>query len=326
MIKYIIRRLLLIVPVFLGVLLIVFTIQYFMPGDPVSNLLGVNYTQEQYDKLFLQLGLDQPFWTRFWNYLVDVVVHQDLGTSWQSSMPVSSEIAPCIGVSLKLGLLSTCAVILVGIPLGVLAAIKQRTVIDYTATTISVFFAAVPGFWLALMMMILFCLKLRWFPSSGISTWKHYILPVLCSSAMTMASTTRMTRSSMLEVIRSDYIRTARAKGVSEKRVIVRHALRNALIPIVTSLGAHLGTIIGGSVVIETIFSIPGMGPYLMTAIGNRNYPAVMGVVVVIALFISIMNIVVDLIYALIDPRIRAQFSRSGAKKRVKTEKGASAA
>ena len=311
MIRFCIKRLFLMIPVLIGVLFLTFTMEHFMPGDPVVNYLPTNYTQEQYDTQREKMGLDKPFLVQFGTYLYDLITKGDLGTSYTNGRPVTSEMHGRIGITLKLGILSVCLTMLLGIPIGILSATHRNSPLDYTATTVSIFLAAMPGFWLALMCIILFSLKLKWLPTTGLSSWKHYILPVLCNGLMPLAVTTRMTRSSMLEVIRQDYIRTARAKGLSERKVIFRHALTNALIPIITVVGGQFSIIMGGSIVIESIFSIPGMGMLMVTAINGRNYPVVMGVTFIIALFVCIVNLLVDIIYAAVDPRIKAQFVSS---------------
>ena len=321
MVRFTIRRILLMIPVLLGVMFIVFTLSHFMPGDPVVSKLGSNYTQEQYDQTEHEMGLDKPFIVQFVNYVVGVVTKFDLGTSYQSSRAVRTMILERMGVTLKLGIFSILVTIILGVPLGVISAIKQYSPLDYSVTTISLIFAAVPGFWLAMMMMLLFALKLGWLPSGGIGSWKNYVMPVLAQGLMPLASVTRMARSSMLEVIRQDYIRTARAKGLSNGVVVRRHALKNALIPVITVIGMMVSMIFGGSVVVEMIFSMPGMGTLLMAAINTRDYPTIMGVVFMISLFVCITNLLVDLAYAAVDPRIKAQFSGGARKKRKKPEK-----
>jgi len=296
------------IPVLLGVLFIVFALSQFMPGDPVINKLGSNYTPEQYAAAAHAMGLDKPFLAQFWDYLVGVVTRFDLGTSYQSHRAVSTMIFERVAVTLKLGIFSSIVTLGLGVPLGILSAIKRYSPLDFTVTTVSLFFASMPGFWLGMMMMILFSLTLGLLPSSGIGTWQHWVMPVLAQGLMPIAMIARMTRSSMLEVIRQDYIRTARAKGLSERVVIYRHALRNALIPVITVFGMQMSMIFGGSIIIEMIFSMPGMGTLLMAAINNRDYPTIMGVVFMISLFVCIINLIVDLIYAAVDPRIKAQF------------------
>ena len=313
MFKYIVKNTLLIIPTLLGVLLLVFTINHFTPGDPVIMLLGIDYTQEQYDETAAELGVDQPFFVQFYNYLKGIVTKFDFGKSYKTKLPVMNDIAARVPVTLKLGLLTCLVSVLIGIPFGIISATKQYSVFDYIVTFVSLFFSSVPGFWLSMMMILLFSLQLNWLPASGMDTWKSYIMPVIGGSVSSIAMLTRQTRSSMLEVIRQDYIRTARAKGVSESTVVWKHALRNALIPVVTVVGMQLGVIMGGSTIIETIHSFPGMGTLLLTGINNKDYPTIQTIVLLLAGVICLMNMLVDIAYGFVDPRIRV-----GGKKRRK--------
>lgn len=316
MLKYTLKRILLMVPVLLGVLVIVFSLSYLMPGDPVLNQMPDNYTQEQYDEVQHEMGLDRSFLVRLADYIVGVVTRFDLGTSYMTNRPVASAVGERVWVSIRIGLLSVGITVLMGIPFGIISAVKQKTPIDYFVSILSVFLASMPGFWLALMGIIIFSIQLKVLPASGLSTWRHYILPVACNGMMSLAGTTRMTRSSLLEVIRQDYIRTARAKGLRERAIIRHHALKNALIPVITMIGGQVSMVIGGSVITETIFSIPGMGSLMVTAINNRDYPTIMGVTLVIAIFVCCMNLLVDLAYAMVDPRIKAQFAGAAKTRR----------
>jgi len=317
MFKYILRNVLMIFPTVLGVVFIVFLINQFTPGDPVILMLGADYTQEQYDATAAELGVDQPFFTQFFNYIKGIVTKFDFGKSYSTKRPVMDEIAGRFGTSLKLGLLSCLASVVIGIPLGVISATKQYSVLDYSLTLSALFFSAVPNFWLSMMLILLFALNLGWLPASGLMSWKAYIIPVLASCAGGMAAITRQTRSSMLEVIRQDYIRTARSKGLSEGKVIMKHALKNALIPVITLVGMQLGMIMGGSAVIEAIHNIPGMGTLLLTAITKKDYPTIQTIVLILSVVVCAMNVLVDIVYALIDPRIKAQYQRKSAKKKV---------
>lgn len=323
MVRFIVKRLLIIIPTLLGILFIIFTINYFTPGDPAMSALGKNYTEEAYQAKIVEMGLDQPFVTRYFIYLKNIVTKLDLGTSYSTLRPVSSMIGERITTTLKLGILSSIVTILLGVVVGIISAIKQYSPIDYISMSLSVFFAAMPGFWLALMCIMFFCINLGWLPASGLTTWKHYILPVLCLGLSPIAIIIRMTRSSMLDVIRMDYIRTARAKGVSERSVIYKHALRNALIPVITTVGMQLSMVVAGSVVIESIFSIPGIGMLMLSAINNRDYPLIQGVVLVLSLFICVINLLVDLAYAAVDPRIKAQYVGVSKTRNKKPEKEA---
>ncbi len=319
MIKYIIKRLLQMIPVLLGVLIIVFSLSYLMPGDPVLNQLPDNYTQEQYDQVEHEMGLDQPYLIQLGQYIWGVVTRLDLGTSYMTNRAVSATIAERVGVTIQLGVLSVCVTVVLGIPFGIISAIKQKTALDYTVSILAVVLASIPGFWLALMGIVVFSIKLNLLPASGLSTPLHYVLPVAASGMMSLAGTTRMTRSSLLEVIRQDYIRTARAKGLREMAIIRKHALKNALIPVITMIGGQISMVIGGNVIIESIFNIPGIGSLMVTGINNRDYPTIMGITLVIAVFVCCMNLLVDLAYAAIDPRIKAQFAGAG-KRRKKTQ------
>ena len=327
MLKFIGKRLLIMIPVLLGVLIIVYALSCFMPGDPVRNKLGTNnYTQEQYDAMAHEMGLDRPFLVQLGDYLWGVVTRFDLGDAYSTNRPVTESLGQRVGVSIKLGLLSLCGAAILGLPIGIFSAVKQNTVPDYLITTLSIILASLPGFWLAMEAIQIFAAKLAILPASGLGSWKHYILPVACSSMMTLASLVRMTRSSMLEVIRQDYIRTARSKGMKEKRVIFKHGLKNALIPVITVLGNQVGMVVGGSIIVETIFNIPGMGMLMMGAINQRDYPLIMGVTLVTSLFVCVCNLLVDIVYSLIDPQIRGQFAAIKKREKKESEKREEAA
>lgn len=316
MLKFIAKRILILIPLMLCVLIIVFSICSIMPGDPVLVMLGSEYTQADYDAVARQFNLDQPFIKQLFDYIIGIVTRWDLGTSFYTKQSVNSFIAGRIWPTVQIGILSCIMTVLLSVPVGIISATKQYSVLDYSATTLSIIIASMPGFWLALILIIIFSLHLNWLPTSGLSSWKHYILPVFCNSLAPLAQTTRMTRSSMLEVIRMDYIRTARSKGLPERLITIKHVLRNALIPIVTVSGVQFTHVIGGSVVVESIFSIPGIGSALVQAIGHRDYPVIMGITFIIAVFVGIINVIVDICYAAVDPRIKAKFMGGGKKKR----------
>lgn len=315
MLRYILKRMLIIIPTMLGVLLIIFTINFFIPGDPAKLALGSNYTEEAYVAKRAEMGLDKSFVERYASYVADIVTKLDFGTSYDTKRPVGSMIKSCIGVTVQLGLWSCLITVFLGVGIGIISAVKKYTPIDYATTAFAVIFSAAPAFWIALMFMILFCLNLGWFPASWSSAdWKSLILPVVCMALSPISLVARITRTSMLDVINQDYIRTARAKGVKENSVIFRHALRNALIPVLTVIGAQLTMVIGGSFIIESIFSINGIGKLLLTAINSRDYPTIQGTVLVLSFFVCIINLVVDITYAYADPRIKAQYEASGKK------------
>ena len=308
MARYIIKRLLWMIPVVLGVLLIVFFISYITPGDPVKIILGSNYTEEMYEAKTQELGLDKPFLVQYGRDVADLVRKGSMGTSYTYGQPVSAQIVSRIGITMEIGLLGVLLTIIIGVPIGVVSATKQYSVLDYSVTTLSTLFAAMPNFWLALLCILLFSLKLGWLPATGFGTWKQLVLPVVTNALTSVAVVARMARSSMLEVIRQDYIRTARAKGLREGTVIRRHALKNSLIPVLTVIGMQMSMVMGGSVIIETIFSIPGLGAYMMSGINARDYPVINGCVLVLSLSICVMNLLVDIAYAYVDPRIRSQY------------------
>ena len=304
MAKYIIKNALMVIPTMLCVVFIIFTINYFTPGDPVAVFYDFDYTEEQYAEKAAEWGLDQPFFQQFVNYIKNIVTKLDFGYSYYSGKSVMSELTTRFPVSLKLGLISVALTVLIGVPFGIISATRQYSPLDYGVTFISLFFAAVPGFWLSMIMILIFSSRLGWLPSSGLTSWTCYIMPVIASSAQYIASITRQTRSSMLEVIRQDYIRTARAKGVSEGVVIRRHALRNALIPVVTLIGMQAGAVIAGSAIIEAVHSFPGMGSLMMTAINNKDYNTIQAVVLLLSGVVCLINLLVDIVYVWIDPRV----------------------
>jgi peptide/nickel transport system permease protein len=320
MARYIIKRLLWMIPVLLGVLFIVFTISFLSPGDPVLMILGTDFTPEAYAAKTAELGLDKPFITQFINYLVNLTTKFDMGKSLLTNLSVSGEIANRLPVTLRLGILGVIGTLVLGIPFGLLSATKQYSILDYSTTTFALVLAAVPNFVVALLTILVFAVSLKWLPATGLGTWKSWILPVFSNSIAGVAVLMRMTRTSMLEVIRQDYIRTARAKGIPEGLVIRKHALKNALIPIVTVVGFQMTIILAGSVIVETIFAIPGIGTYMMSGIVGRDYNVINGCVLMMSWFICCMNLLVDVAYAFIDPRIKAQYI-SAQKKRKKLAK-----
>ena len=316
MLKYVLKRILLIIPTVLGVLLIIFTINDLMPGDPAMNSLGANYTEELYEQRREEMGLDRPFVVRYVEYVVDLVTRLDFGESYSTLRPVRNMIAERLGVTLLLGLYGSLITIVLGVIIGILSAVRQYSILDYVTTILATFFAAMPNFWLALMGVIIFSQNLKILPAAGLTTWKHWIMPVICIGIGPIALVVRMTRTSMLDVVRQDYIRTARAKGVKERAVIYKHALRNALIPVITVIGMQLSVIFGGSIIVETIFSIPGMGMLLLDAINSQDYPVILGCVLVLSLAVCVINLLVDLAYAAADPRIKAQYTGGNKKKK----------
>lgn len=312
--KYIGKRILMMIPVLLGVAFLIFAIMNFTPGDPASIILGSNATPDTINELHRKLGLDQPFLSRFFNYINGIVTRFDFGTSYINGSDVKHEILLRFGYTFRVAILSMIFALGFGIPLGITAAVNRNTWKDTSSMTVALLGISMPTFWFAQILSIVFALKLGLFPASGVGGFKNYILPCLAVSMMGIACMARQTRSSMLEVIRSDYITTARAKGQEERKVIYKHALRNALIPVVTQAGATFGILLGGTLVAETVFSIPGLGTYMVTAINSRDYPAIQSAVIFIAAVFGVVMLLVDILYTVIDPRIRAEFTKGGKK------------
>jgi peptide/nickel transport system permease protein len=308
MIRYIIRRVLFLMPVLLGVAFCVFTLLYLTPGDPAKMVLGEMATEHAIQEFREREGLDKPFLIQFGNYIYKAVTQGDIGRSYITKRPVMNEIMTAFPATLKLSAFAIFIAILIGLPCGILSAIKQYSIFD----TITMIFAMVglsmPVFWLGLLLIIYFSVYLRWLPSSGFDTFKAMILPSMALSAQSISMITRMTRSSMLEVVRADYIRTARSKGQKESVVIWVHALHNALIPVVTLCGLQFGHLLAGAILTESIFAIPGVGRLMVESIKSRDYPVVQGGVLFVAVTFSVVNLLVDLVYAYIDPRIKAQY------------------
>lgn len=321
MIRYIIKRLLQVIPVMIGVAIIVFTILYFTPGDPVSINLETGYTQEQYDAMAAKMGLDKPYLEQLFIFFRDYFTRFDMGKSWITGVNIADEIAARLPRTAMLALICCILQVVIAVPLGITAAVHQNKFMDRFCIILAMFSISLPNFWIAMMMVVVFSLKLGWLPSSGISSWYCYILPCLANCLMGLGGMARQTRSQMLEVIRSDYVVTAKAKGVSFNRILYVHALPNALIPVLTSIGQHFGAALGGTVVIETVFAIPGIGYYMMQGINNRDYPIVRSVAVLLSILFCLCMLLTDLAYAFVDPRIKAQYEGQ-SKKKVKTKKG----
>ena len=309
MLKYVIRRLLLLIPIMIGVILIVFTIMDLTPGDPARMILGQNANPESIRMLQERLGLDQPFHIRFSRYVVNVF-RLDFGLSYRNQEPVFDEIIRKFPNTVKLAISAIILSSIIGISLGIFSAVKQYSPGDTMATLGALFFASIPNFWFGMSIMLLFALTLRILPSHGVDTWRHFILPIITVSLPSSAAILRLTRSTMLETIRQDYIRTAQAKGVDEKVVILRHALKNALLPVITSLGMTFGILLGGAIVTETVFAIPGLGTHIVDAIRMKDTPVVLASTIFLSAFFCVIMIIVDLLYAFIDPRIKAKYSR----------------
>ena len=305
MYRYILKRLAMLIPVLIGVLLIIFILSEITPGDAARQLAGEFASEEDVEAIREQLGLNKPFLERFGRYVWGLITRLDLGTSYQTSQPVSSEIFARFPTTLLLALVSMLFAVGLGIPAGIISATRQYSLIDNISMVTALLGVSMPNFWQGLMNIIVFSIWLKWLPASGFYGWQYWILPALTIGTSSAALLTRMTRSSMLEVIRQDYIRTARANGLSEGRVILRHTLKNALIPVITIIGLQMRNIVAGAVVIENIFNIPGVGQMLLNGIMQRDYFMAMACVLVISAMTIFCNLFVDLAYGFIDPRVR---------------------
>ena len=314
MLRYIFKRILYMIPVLLGVAFLIYTLMFSIPGDVVKMVLGSNATEEDVAEMTHELGLDQPFFLRFAKYIGNIVLHFDFGNSYFTGNPVTEEIAARFPYTLQLALWSAVVSTVVGVGCGIIAATRQYSVFDSIATVVSLLGVSMPIFWMALMFILVFAIKLSWLPVSGSYGVEYWILPVLTVGLAGAANIMRTTRSSMLETIRQDYIRTARAKGQSEGKVIWVHALKNALIPVITVIGMQFGGILGGSVISETVFAIPGIGKYTIDAIKQRDHLVAMGSIIFLAFCISVINLVIDVLYSFIDPRVKTMYARERRK------------
>jgi len=328
---YIIKRLLQIIPVVLGVTLIAFTLIHIAPGDPVQTMLGQHATQQEIDEIRAKFGLDQPLYVQYFIWLGDLL-KGDMGRSIISHEQVTVEIASRFPNTIELAIAAMIFAILIGIIAGIISATKQYSVADYSVMGIALFGISMPVFWLGIMLMMIFGVFLGWLPIGGridllipfqritgfmvidsiitanvpalISVLRHLILPAIALGTIPMAIIARTTRSSMLEVLRQDFIRTERSKGLSERKVIYKHAIRNAMVPVVTVIGLNFGLLLSGAILTETVFSWPGVGRLVVDAVFDRDYPLVIGCILVFALVFVIVNLITDLLYTYIDPRI----------------------
>lgn len=316
MYKYVVKRLLMLIPVLLGVTFIVFFILNLSPGDPAAMILGDQASAEALEMKREELGLNDPLLVRYGRYIWDMV-HGDLGVSYKNNISVWDQVMERFPNTAILAVAGILVALLIGIPTGIISAKKQYSAIDNCSMVLALIGVAMPNFWFGLLMVIIFALNLGWLPSQGmgeggIELLKSLVLPALTLGTGSAAMITRMTRSSMLEVIRQDYISTARSKGVSERNITYRHMLRNAMIPIVTAVGLQFGTLLGGAMLTETVFSWPGLGRLMVDSIKSKDIPMVLGSVIFLAIMFTVVNLIVDLIYAFIDPRIKSQYKKGG--------------
>lgn len=316
--KFIARRILMLIPVMLGVTFLVFFIMALRPGDPAVMILGEGATDESVAILREELGLNDPLIVRYANYMKDLL-RGDMGISYKTQLPVMPQILERFPNTVLLAITSMFVALLIGIPIGIISAKKQYTLIDNTSMVFALIGVSMPNFWFGLVVVMLFSLKLRILPSSGmgvgfVGVALSLILPALTLGTGAAATVTRMTRSSMLEVIRQDYISTARAKGIKESQVTHRHMFKNALIPIITVVGLQFGYLLGGAVLTETVFSWPGLGRFMVEAIKTKDTPVVLGTVIFMSVTFSMVNLLVDILYAYVDPRVKSMYkSRGGA-------------
>ncbi len=307
MFKFVIKRLFAMIPVVLAVTFVVFSIMYMTPGDPTNTILGNEWTEEASAKLKTELGLDQSFIVQFFNYTKNLI-QGDFGMSYITRAPVSEQLLSRFPNTLKVVAGAMVFCVGVGVPIGVYSGVKPYSLFSNFTMVVGLLGVSLPIFWLGLLLILLFSVHLGWLPSSGLDGFASLILPSLALGSNYMANVMRTTRSSMLEVIRQDYIRTAKAKGVNARDVVLNHALQNAMMPTVTVIGMNIGALLGGVVLTETVFSIPGTGRLLVEAINKRDTPTVLGCLVIMAVCVAISNLVVDIVYAYMDPRIKAQY------------------
>ena len=309
--KFVLKRLLLTIPIILAVVFLVFSLLYFAPGDVTRQLLGSQWTPEAAEAIRHEFGLDQPFLTQYVNY-VKGLLQGDLGISFMTREPVVDMLRVSFPNTLYIVITSVVMAVVISIPIGILAAMKPNSVFSGFTTAFSLVGVSAPSFWIGLLLMLLFALKLKWLPASGLESFSAIILPTIVLSLSHLAALSRTTRSSMIESLRMDYIRTARAKGVKEKTIVYKHALRNAMMPTVSLIGFIIGEMMGGATVVETIFGISGMGRLLVESVNKRDTNPVLGCVTIMAICVALMSILTDVAFAYLDPRIKAQYVGGG--------------
>jgi peptide/nickel transport system permease protein/oligopeptide transport system permease protein len=304
MFQYIIRRLISTIPVLFGISLMLFFLLRALPGDPAQVIAGELATQEEVELIRQQLGLNEPVYVQYAKFL-SRLVRLDLGTSTRTQYPVTQEIAPRLLNTVILAVAATILACLLGIPAGIIAAVRPYTAMDMVVTAMALFGMSMPAFWLGLMLIIIFSVKLKLLPVGGSGGFVFLILPAITLAAYLLASIARNTRSAMMEVLAQDYITTARSKGVREKMVILRHALKNSFIPVITVIGLQFGSLLGGTVLTETVFAWPGLGRLMISSILARDYPVIQGAILIFALLFVLTNLIVDVLYAYFDPKVR---------------------
>jgi len=302
--RYLVRQLVQLVVVILGISILVFSILHII-GDPVTLLLPQNAGKEEYARYKHLMGLDRPVWVQYWKFATSAI-HGDFGKSWYGNAPAFGLVIDRMPPTIYLTLAGLGVALLIALPLGVLAALKRHSVVDTLCTLLAVAGQAMPIFWLGIMLIIIFAVRLRLLPASGYGTWQNFVMPAFCLGAFLAPLTMRLVRSGLIEVLNMEFIKTARAKGLGERMVVIKHAFRNACIPVVTVLGLQFGQLLGGAFITETVFAWPGVATLTVDSIRNQDFPVVQCAVVLLALIIVTVNAFVDLLVGLIDPRIRA--------------------
>ncbi len=304
MLRFLVRRLLLTIPVLIGVATLVFSLIHLIPGDPAQAMLGDTASQKDVEELRERLGLNKPLIEQYALFLAGVA-HADLGTSLRTGDSVTRQILTRMPATIELAAAAMFVAVIIALPLGIAAAVWRGTAIDHGAMTLALAGVSIPNFWLGPLLAIIFAVELGWLPVSGRGTWQHLILPAISLGAALAAILARMTRATLLEELREQYVTAARARGVSPARAVLRHAFLNSLIPVVTLLGLQFGAVLTGAVITETVFSWPGIGRLLIQSIGFRDYPLVQGCILLIAFTYLFVNLLTDLLYGYLDPRIR---------------------
>ena len=303
MLEYLIKRIIQIIPVFLIVSLLIVSLTRMVPGDPVRNILGEEATEEQYRELSEKFGLDKPVLVQYANYMKGLA-KGDMGRTYFRNLPVAKEIGDRYPNTFRIAVLAAVVSTVIGIVLGVTAALNRGKIFDSLIMLLSLIAVSTPIFFLCIILMVIFGVELKWLPVMGLSSWKHYVLPVTSLAAQSIATISRTMRSSMLDVLGEDYIRTAWACGIPRHVVVYKNAVRNAMIPVVTIIGFQFGSLLTGAAITETVFSINGMGSYMITSVMSRDYPVVQGTILLFAIVFVVVNLITDLCYGLFDPRI----------------------
>jgi len=310
MIRYILKRVLLMIPIVVVVTMLIYCILNSNTDSILYSIAGLEASEEIINELKVEMGFDKPVIVRYFKYLYNVVFHQDFGHSYIGNRPVWDDIISKLPVSIRVSFNAMLVSTLIGIPIGIISAVKQYSILDRVCLVVSTFISSVPAFWLSMMLILCFAVTFRLLPTSGIDTQLGYILPAFGLGLPYAASQMRYTRTAVLETIRQEYVDTARSKGVPEQKVIMKHALKNAMLPVITVVGTNFGALIGGSVVTETLFALPGIGSYMMAGINSRDVPIVCGTIIVQATIFSVVVLLVDLLHAAIDPRIKARYAK----------------